>query len=97
MVTSVLRTLCSYNVIKFFAVTFPPFAALVICLSNKRATQLLLSADFTSVQTNVKHTCKNCGTTAVLKHMHSKDPTKLGRDLCSNCYQYYCNKHTTVH
>ena len=54
------------------------------------------AADFTSVQTNIKRICENCGNTAVLKHMHSKNPEKLGRDLCPDCYQYYCNKHTSV-
>lgn len=54
------------------------------------------AADFTSVKAVQKRTCENCGSTAVLKHMHSKDHSKLGRDLCPDCYQYYCNKVTTV-
>ncbi len=55
------------------------------------------AAEFTSAKATIRRTCENCGITAVLKHMHSKDPMKFGRDLCPNCYQYYCNKNTTVH
>ena len=55
------------------------------------------AGDFTSVNAAMEGTCENCGTTAVLKHMHNKDWLKLGRDLCSNCYQYYHNKNGTVH
>jgi len=54
------------------------------------------AADFTSVNAAAERTCENCGVTAVLKRMHSKDHSKLGRDLCPKCYQYYRNKHTTV-
>jgi len=55
------------------------------------------AADFTSVEAiNKKGSCENCHKTAFLKHMLSKDRTKLGRDLCPTCYQYYCNKNGTV-
>jgi protein-arginine kinase activator protein McsA len=54
------------------------------------------AADFTSVNTAMEGTCENCGSVTVLKHMHNKDRSKLGRDLCSNCYQYYRNKNGTV-
>jgi ssDNA-binding Zn-finger/Zn-ribbon topoisomerase 1 len=54
------------------------------------------AADFTSVKATKEGTCENCGTTAVLKHMQNKDRSKLGRDLCPNCYQYYRNKNGTV-
>lgn len=50
------------------------------------------AADFTSVKATKEGHCETCGTTAVLKHMRSK----LGRDLCPNCYQYYRNKNGTV-
>ncbi|GLB40064.1 hypothetical protein LshimejAT787_0705740 [Lyophyllum shimeji] len=33
---------------------------------------------------------------AVLKHMHNKDHSKPGRDLCQRCYQYYLDKTGTV-
>lgn len=55
------------------------------------------AANFTSVKATQESSCENCGTTAVLKHMQSKDRSKLGRDLCPNCYQYYRNKNGTVH
>jgi ssDNA-binding Zn-finger/Zn-ribbon topoisomerase 1 len=54
------------------------------------------AADFTSVKATIEGTCENCGTTAVLKHIQNKDHSKLGRDLCPNCYQYYRNKSGTV-
>ncbi|KAF8808594.1 hypothetical protein BYT27DRAFT_7222856 [Phlegmacium glaucopus] len=54
------------------------------------------AADFTSVKAAMEGICENCGATAVLKHMHNKDRSKLGRYLCSDCYQYYRNKNTTV-
>ena len=54
------------------------------------------AADFTSIKVTKKGSCKICGTTAVLKHMQSKDRSKVGRDLCPNCYQYYRNKNGTV-
>ena len=54
------------------------------------------AADFTSAKTAMERTCENCGTTAALKHMQNKDHSKLGRDLCPNCYQYYRNKNGTV-
>lgn len=54
------------------------------------------AADFTSVKAAMEGTCENCAATAILKHMHNKDHSKLGRDLCPDCYQYYRNKNTTV-
>ncbi|KAM6488841.1 hypothetical protein JOM56_015699 [Amanita muscaria] len=54
------------------------------------------AADFTSTGAAKEGTCENCGTTAVLKHMHNKDRSKLGRDLCLQCYQYYLNKNGTI-
>ena len=54
------------------------------------------AADFTSVKVIKEGSCENCGNTAVLKHMQSKDRSKLGWDLCPNCYQYYLNKNGTV-
>ena len=54
------------------------------------------AANFTSAKAVREGNCHNCGTTAVLKHMQSKDRSKLGRDLCPNCYQYYLNKNGTV-
>ena len=54
------------------------------------------AADFTSAKAAKEGTCENCGTTAVLKHMQNKDRSKLGRDLCPNCYQYYRNKNGTI-
>lgn len=54
------------------------------------------AADFTSVKATKEGPCETCGTTAVLKHMQSKERSKLGRDLCPNCYQYYRNKNGTV-
>ena len=54
------------------------------------------AADFTSVKAAMEGTC-NCGVTAVPKHMYSKDHSKLGQDLYPICYQYYCNKQTTIH
>jgi len=53
------------------------------------------AADFTSVKANKESSCENCGT-AVLKHMQNKERSKLGWDLCPNCYQYYLNKNGTV-
>ena len=54
------------------------------------------AADFTSVNDAVEGICKYCGTTAILKHMYNKDHSKLGRDLCPDCYQNYRNKNGTV-
>lgn len=54
------------------------------------------AADFTSAKVTKEGSCENCSTTAVLKHMQSKDHSKLGRDLCPNCYQYYRNKNGTI-
>ena len=54
------------------------------------------AANFTSVKATKEGTCETCGTTAVLKHMQSKELSKLGRDLCPNCYKYYRNKSGTV-
>lgn len=54
------------------------------------------AANFTSVKATKEGSCENCGTTAVLKHMQNKDHSKLGRDLCPTCYQYYRNKNGTV-
>lgn len=55
------------------------------------------AADFTSVKATMEGNCEKCGIMAVLKHMHNKDHSKTGRDLCSDCYQYYFNKQGTVH
>jgi hypothetical protein len=55
------------------------------------------AADFTSIKAAVEGTCENCGITGIMKHMHNKDHSKLGRDLCFKCYQYYYNKNGTVH
>ena len=54
------------------------------------------AADFSRVKAAREGTCETCGNTAVLKHMQNKDHSKLGRDLCPNCYQYYRNKNGTV-
>jgi ribosome-binding protein aMBF1 (putative translation factor) len=54
------------------------------------------AADFTSVKAAKEGNCEICGTTAVLKHMQSKERSKLGRDLCPNCYEYYRNKNGTI-
>ena len=54
------------------------------------------AANFTSVKATKEASCETCGTTAVLKHMQNKDRSKLGKDLCPNCYEHYRNKNGTV-
>ena len=54
------------------------------------------AADFTSVKAKKEGSCETCGTTVVLRHILSKDPSKLGQDLCPNCYEHYRNKNGTV-
>lgn len=51
------------------------------------------AADFSPT---VKNTCDVCKTEATLKYMRHKNPEKLGRHLCSNCYQHYLNKEGTI-
>ena len=54
------------------------------------------AADFTSVKATKEGNCETCGTTTLLRHMQNKDSSKLGKDLCPNCYLYYRNKNGTV-
>ena len=54
------------------------------------------AAIFSSTKATKGGICERCGTTAFLKHMHNKDISKPGRDLCANCYQRYRNKNGTV-
>ena len=54
------------------------------------------AADFTT--TTVKDTCDACNAKATtVKYMQHKNPNKIGRHLCSNCYRHYYKKEGTVH